>query len=131
MPAPSCKSQNDDYHIKRIIYHKLGKNCGEKVVGSYCTHCGQKTIEQRISFHYISHEVLHFFTHFEKGFLFTSWNMLAKPGKVVTDFVKGKRKIYQPPVSFFLIWITMYLLLLYIVEKIFGENAIKFYSLSE
>ena len=50
--------------------------------------------------------------------------MLAKPGKVVTDFVKGKRKIYQPPVSFFLIWITMYLLLLYIVEKIFGENVV-------
>jgi len=100
------------------------KNCGEKVVGSYCSHCGQKIIEQRISFHYISHEALHFFTHFEKGFLFTSLNMLAKPGKVVTDFVKGKRKIYQPPVSFFLIWITMYLLLLYIVEKIFGENVV-------
>ena len=100
------------------------KNCGEKVVGSYCSHCGQKTIEQRISFHYISHEVLHFFTHFEKGFLFTSWSMLTKPGKVVTDFVKGKRKIYQQPVSFFLIWITMYLLLLYIVEKIFGENVV-------
>src|SRR5215203_1978287 len=100
------------------------KNCGEKVVGSYCSHCGQKTIEARISFQYIWHEVLHFFTHFEKGFLFTSWSMLAKPGKVVTDFVKGKRKVYQPPVSFFLIWITMYLLLLYIVEKVFGENVV-------
>jgi hypothetical protein len=100
------------------------KNCGEKVVGSYCSHCGQKTAAERISFHYIWHEALHFFTHFEKGFLFTSWSMLAKPGKVVTDFVKGKRKIYQQPVSFFLIWITMYLLLLYIVEKIFGENVV-------
>ena len=100
------------------------KNCGEKVVGRYCSHCGQKTAEERISFHYIWHEAVHFFTHFEKGFLFTSWSMLAKPGKVVTDFVKGKRKGYQQPVSFFLIWITMYLLLLYIVEKIFGENVV-------
>jgi len=100
------------------------KNCGEKVVGMYCSHCGQKAVEQRISAHYIVHEVTHFFTHFEKGFLFTSWKMLAKAGRVVTDFVKGKRKIYQPPVSFFLIWITMYLLLLYIVEKIFGENVV-------
>jgi len=100
------------------------KNCGEKVIGNYCSHCGQKILEERISFHYIWHEVLHFFTHFEKGFLFTSWSMLAKPGKVVTDFVKGKRKVYQQPVSFFLIWITMYLLLLYIVEKIFGENVV-------
>jgi len=100
------------------------KNCGEKVIGNYCSHCGQKILEERISFHYIWHEALHFFTHFEKGFLFTSWSMLTKPGKVVTDFVKGKRKIYQQPVSFFLIWITMYLLLLYIVEKIFGENVV-------
>ena len=89
----------------------------------YCSHCGQKAVEHRISFHYIWHEVWHFFTHFERGFLFTSWNMLAKPGTVVTDFIKGKRKIYQPPVSFILIWITIYLLLLYFTEKIFGENV--------
>lgn len=100
------------------------KNCGEKVVGMYCSHCGQKAVEQRISFHYIWHEVIHFFTHFEKGFLFTSWNMIVRPGKVVTDFVKGKRKVYQPPVSFILIWITIYLLLLYILEKGFGENVV-------
>jgi hypothetical protein len=100
------------------------KNCGEKVVGMYCSHCGQKLAEERISYRYIGHEVLHFFTHFEKGFLFTSWNMLVKPGRVVNDFVKGKRKIYQPPVSFFLIWITIYLLLLYIVQNMFGENVV-------
>ena len=91
---------------------------------SFCSHCGQKALEERISFHYIWHEVLHFITHFEKGFLFSSWSMLAKPGRVVTDFINGKRKIYQQPVSFFLIWITMYLLLLYIVKKIFGENVV-------
>src|SRR5690242_19557317 len=101
---------------------RVCKNCGAHVNGTYCSHCGQKITLERISFHYISHEVTHFFTHFEKGFAFTSWNMLAKPGKVVTEFVEGKRKKYQPPVSFFLIWITIYLLLLYVVQKIFGEN---------
>jgi hypothetical protein len=103
---------------------KKCKNCGLDVDDIYCGHCGQKAEAERISFHYIGHEVLHFVTHFEKGFLFTSWNMLARPGRVVTDFVKGKRKIYQPPVSFFLIWITLYLLLLYFVEKVFGENVV-------
>ena len=103
---------------------KTCKNCGANVNDSYCSHCGQKTAAERISFHYIWHEVVHFFTHFEKGFLFTSWGMIVRPGNVVTDFVKGKRKIYQPPVSFFLIWITLYLLLLYVVRKIFGENVV-------
>ncbi len=107
---------------------KVCKNCGAHVNGTYCSHCGQKIALERISFHYISHEVTHFFTHFEKGFAFTSWNMLARPGKVVTEFVEGKRKRYQPPVSFFLIWITIYLLMLYIAEKIFGENVAIDYS---
>jgi hypothetical protein len=103
---------------------KVCKNCGALAGDVYCSNCGQKVAGERISFHYIWHEVVHFFTHFEKGFLFTSWGMIVRPGKVVTDFVNGKRKIYQPPVSFFLIWITIYLLILYVVEKIFGENVV-------
>src|SRR5258705_9999201 len=103
---------------------QICKNCGAHVNDSYCSHCGQKTAAERISFHYIWQEVVYFFTHFEKGFLFTSWGMIVRPGNVVTDFVKGKRKVYQTPVSFFLIWITLYLLLLYVVKKIFGENVV-------
>src|SRR5436190_16016307 len=49
--------------------------------------------------------------------------MLVSPGRVVTDFVNGKRKNYQSPISYFLIWITIYLLLLYFTEKIFGINV--------
>jgi hypothetical protein len=53
--------------------------------------------------HYISLRIL------KKGFLFTSWNMLAKPGKVVTDFVKGKRRIY-PAAGFVLFNMDNYVL---------------------
>lgn len=60
----------------------------------------------------------------EKGFLFTSRQMLLSPGKSVKEFIEGKRKNYQPPVSYFLIWIGLYLLLLYFTEKIFGENKV-------
>jgi hypothetical protein len=99
------------------------QNCGREVHDAYCSHCGQKAKEERIDFAYLRHEILHFFTHIEQGFLFTSWHMLVSPGRVVTDFVKGKRKNYQSPVSYFLIWITIYLLLLYFTEKIFGINV--------
>ncbi len=102
---------------------EICKNCGAHISGLYCSHCGQKAITERIGFKFLRHEAVHFFSHIEKGFLYTSVQMVINPGRVVTDFIKGKRKNYQSPVSYFLVWITIYLLLLYFVEKIFGENV--------
>jgi hypothetical protein len=100
------------------------KNCGAGIAGLYCSHCGQKATPGRITFHHVLHEVVHFFTHAEKGFLFTSWQMLKTPGKAVKNFIEGKRKNYQGPVSYFLIWNGIYILFLYIIGKIVGENRI-------
>lgn len=93
-------------------------------MGLYCSHCGQKAKLERISFSYVWHEIFHFFTHIEKGFLFTSIRMLIRPGRTVTDFIYGRRKKYQTPVSYFLIWITIYILFLFWIEKAFGENVV-------
>jgi len=79
---------------------------------------------ERISLSYLWEELFHFFTHIDKGFLFTSWKMIVSPGKTPLEYVSGKRKIYQSPVSYFLIWITIYILFLYWLEKIFGQNAV-------
>ena len=67
----------------------------------FCKHCGQNADIGRISWKYIWHEVIYFFTHMEKGFLFTSRQMVVSPGKSVKEFMEGKRKNYQPPVSCF------------------------------
>ncbi|HEY6064396.1 MAG TPA: DUF3667 domain-containing protein, partial [Chitinophagaceae bacterium] len=80
------------------------KNCGEELHGTYCSHCGQKAREERITFRFIWTEAIHFFTHIEHGFLFTSWSMLVRPGATVKNFIEGKRKPYQSPVSYFLVW---------------------------
>jgi hypothetical protein len=59
----------------------------------------------------------------ERGFLYTSWQMLTVPGKTVREYIDGKRKTHQSPISYFLIWTTLYILFLYWIEKVFGENA--------
>jgi hypothetical protein len=64
----------------------------------------------------------------ERGFLFTSAKMISNPGQTVTQFIIGKRKNYQTPVSYFLIWTTVYILFLYLIEKVFGQNAVINYS---
>jgi Protein of unknown function (DUF3667) len=60
----------------------------------------------------------------DSGFFFTSLQMVRNPGDTVRQFIAGKRKTYQSPISYFLIWITIYILSLYTIEKIFGENVV-------
>lgn len=100
------------------------KNCGALTNGLYCSNCGQKPVPERITLHYIWHEIVHFLTHAEKGFFFTSWQLVKAPGQVIKNFIEGKRKNYQRPVSYYLIWIGLYSLILYLFEKSFGENKV-------
>ena len=103
---------------------KYCKNCNHAVYDLYCSHCGQKSNPGKITFSFLSNEVFHFFTHLEKGFAFTSFEMVIHPGKTTKNFIEGKRKSYQPPISYFLIWTTIYILVLILIEKIFGKNVV-------
>jgi hypothetical protein len=98
------------------------KNCGSELRDMYCAHCGQKARTERITLIHLLHEFFHFFTHIERGFLFTSWHMLTVPGKTVKEYIDGKRRIHQSPISYFVIWTTVYILFLYWTERRFGEN---------
>ncbi len=100
------------------------KNCGSEVQDLYCSHCGQKAEVERITFSYIWHGLVHFFTHAEKGFFNTSLQMIIAPGRATKEFLEGKRKNHQTPVSYFLIWNAIYILLLYFLGKIAGENKV-------
>jgi hypothetical protein len=61
------------------------------------------------SWHGFAEEVFHFFTHIEKGFLKTTIQLIVHPGTVSKNYLDGKRKIYHKPVSFFIIWVAIYL----------------------
>ncbi len=100
------------------------KNCGTLTNDEYCSHCGQKAVPERITFHYLIHEIIHFFTHAEKGFFFTTWSLIIAPEQTIKGFIDGKRKNYQKPVSYYLIWIAIYSIVLYSLEKLFGENKV-------
>jgi Protein of unknown function (DUF3667) len=86
-------------------------NCGHHFTGNYCPNCGQKATVKRLTPALLLAEVLHFFTHFEKGFLFTTWSFLTKPGISSAHYISGKRIQFQSPVSYFLIWAGLYIIL--------------------
>lgn len=86
-------------------------NCGNLFSGNFCPECGQKATVKRISGSVLISDVIRFFTHLEKGFLHTTWNLLARPGFLSINFLEGKRQKYQPPVSYLLIWTTLYVII--------------------
>lgn len=87
------------------------KNCGSVVEQNFCPVCGQKKGIQKITWAFIFREIVHLFTHVEKGFIFSSVKMFYNPGAFVKSYLDGKRKDKQPPVSFLFIWAAIFLLL--------------------
>jgi hypothetical protein len=84
--------------------------CGHHFKGKFCPNCGQKATVQRLSASVLLEEILHFFTHLDNGFPFTTWGFLTRPGITSLDYIAGKRRKYQKPVSYFLVWLGAYIL---------------------
>ncbi|MBL4709811.1 MAG: DUF3667 domain-containing protein [Flavobacteriales bacterium] len=97
-------------------------NCNFDFSGNYCNNCGQKKIEGTLS-------IKHVFTDFTKViFLFdttlyhTLKEMLLRPGKLSRAFLEGKQKSYLSPFQFFLLFMTIHLIVLnYFGESIFSS----------
>lgn len=85
-------------------------SCGYKFEGKFCSNCGQKAEVKRLTYPVLMSEILHFFTHLEKGFLRTSVNLVTRPGVISIEYLKGRRKTYQQPFSYFIIWTGLYIL---------------------
>lgn len=79
------------------------RNCGHENPGHYCQQCGQKLGLGRITLHDLGHELFHFFTHLDGAPWHTIRQLLTNPGTMQREFLDGKRKRYQKPVSALLI----------------------------
>jgi Protein of unknown function (DUF3667) len=84
-------------------------NCGYSLGrhDSYCASCGQKAGTHRLAMKHILHEVIHAFTHADKGFLLLIRELTIRPGYVAKDYVAGKRKKYFNPFTFLLLMVGL------------------------
>ena len=73
------------------------KNCGNLFTGKFCNNCGQKHSNQRLTFKLLLHDLVHAFTHLDKGFLFTIKEMALRPGHTIRDYIQGKRAGHANP----------------------------------
>lgn len=75
----------------------------------FCPDCGQATAVHRLSFSHLLHEMVHFFTHADKGIFYLVRQLARRPGTVIREYVAGRRKVYFSPLNFFLIAVGMFL----------------------
>jgi hypothetical protein len=86
-------------------------NCGVEISSKYCPHCGQEKIVARLKVTAIMHDVTHGIFHWDNSILRTFRLLLTEPGYFVKDYINGKRKSFVKPFSFFLFFLTIYVLL--------------------
>lgn len=70
---------------------------------------------------HLLHEIVHTFTHLEKGFLFTLKALLTDPGRMQRLYLEGFRVNYQKPFSMFFICATASAICLYWINKLSGS----------
>ncbi|MDB5270615.1 MAG: hypothetical protein JWP58_3655 [Hymenobacter sp.] len=87
-------------------------NCGHALPppGCFCPQCGQAPAH-RLSTAHVLHEVLHVFTHADKGIFAFIPQVLLRPGQLVADYLAGRRKRHFNPFQFLLLTVGFVTLL--------------------
>ena len=91
------KDMSDNQPIHRC------KNCGATCGSNYCPECGQAVSVGRLENRTFLIEMLSGLFRINRGFLFTAWNLIIHPWKVIRDYLHGRRVIYTPPVNMLVI----------------------------
>lgn len=74
-------------------------HCNNQIIDEFCSKCGHAKIIRRIDFSYITHEIQHLL-HFERGFHFTAWHLIIKPGKTIRTYLFENRSKYVKPIVY-------------------------------
>ncbi|UUC44073.1 DUF3667 domain-containing protein [Flavobacterium cerinum] len=83
------------------------KSCTAELTGNYCINCGQPAKLKRIDRHYIIHEIEHVL-HFDKGILFTTKELLIRPGESVREYLSENRSRLVKPIIFVILTSLIY-----------------------
>lgn len=88
-------------------------NCGTALLAeqNFCPNCGQKAGIPRITARSLLRDFLQTILHAEKGILNLLRGLATHPGRVVTEYVEGKRKRYFNPFTFLALCITFMVLM--------------------
>jgi hypothetical protein len=92
-------------------------NCGTKLLGTFCQHCGQKDIAKRQTLGELLTNFISSFWSYEGKFFKTIKFLIIKPGFLATEYNAGKRESYYHPARMYVFISFVFFLLLSIVPS--------------
>ena len=107
-----------DYSFKSYKQHKC-HNCENTFVGNYCPHCSQKAGVGEISWHTVRMSVMEVWGMHTRSMLYSLWQLMFRPGYMISEYINGKRQVSFPPVKMLVILgiISVIIDSLFVVDK--------------
>ncbi len=78
-------------------------NCGTRLGGQYCGHCGQRARSRLISLWELLSEAFGDLLEFDSRLWRTLIPLLIRPGQLTRDYLEGRRARYMPPFRMYLV----------------------------
>lgn len=97
--------------------HKVCTVCDLEIEENYCTRCGQKFTDHKLSVLFLISDFLSNFFSLNKSGFSTIFRVLADPKKVTTNYSLGYRNYYSSPGNILLYGIAMITLHLLLIDK--------------
>lgn len=100
------------------------KNCHTELHpnSDFCNSCGGKVIRNRLTFRNLFEHITETFFNYDNKLLRTFIDLFKKPEVVIGGYIKGVRKQYVNPISYFGLALTLTGLYIIIITKFFPES---------
>lgn len=96
-------------------------NCGNGYDGNFCPICGQRAGMGRVGWKSLKDNVALLWGMDSRSFTYTLFQLLARPGYLVRDYISGRRQVSFPPVKMLVI-VSLFMV---IFESVFHvENEV-------
>jgi len=85
------------------------KNCETHYKGIFCSKCGQSASVKKITFRDTLADFSDTILSVDAPLLYTIASLFKNPGRMLREFLQGRRKTYYKPVAFFVLMPIVYL----------------------
>lgn len=85
------------------------KNC-KNTLGidtKFCDDCGAKVVQERITLKKLRQDIFTNYLGWDNKFIFTTKNLILRPGKTIQEYLGGTRKKYMNPIGYYGLIITV------------------------
>ncbi len=87
------------------------KNCGHITHSAYCANCGQRSSVHKVTMRETFEDLADNLFSLSAPIVITIKSLITDPGKLLREYLEGKRKKYYKPISFFILTTAVYLFL--------------------